>query len=321
MGKDPAFLFYPGDYVGGTMGMTFEEKGAYVDLLMLQFHRGRLPEHLIIRVVGNDLWGAIRIKFKKDDSELWFNERLEIEQNKRKKYSESRRKNRSNTDIKTHNKSDDNKTNIYIIKDNEADTIKIGASVNPKNRLSTLKYRMNKDLSLVAVFENFTLKDEKDIHKYFVDFNVNGDWFDLDEKVVIDYISLTYEKHMSQHMENENENKDKDINKNIYNDIISHLNKIAGTKYKPTAKETQSLIKARLNSGFEKEDFIKVLDNMSIWLKDPKMISYYRPVTLFGTKFESYLNKKSINQTTKYSETTRQNIETGKNWLKGGEGE
>jgi len=26
MSKDPAFLFYPNDYIGGTMGMTFEEK-------------------------------------------------------------------------------------------------------------------------------------------------------------------------------------------------------------------------------------------------------------------------------------------------------
>ena len=27
MAKDPAFLFYPGDWLGGTMGMTLEEKG------------------------------------------------------------------------------------------------------------------------------------------------------------------------------------------------------------------------------------------------------------------------------------------------------
>jgi len=38
MAKDPAFLFYPNDYIGGTMGMTFEEKGAYIELLMLQFN-------------------------------------------------------------------------------------------------------------------------------------------------------------------------------------------------------------------------------------------------------------------------------------------
>lgn len=94
-------------------------------------------------------------------------------------------------------------------------------------------------------------------------------------------------------MENENENTNTNINKNIYNDIISHLNKIAGTKYKSTSKETQRLIDARLNSGFTKDDFIIVINNMEFWLKDEKMMDYYRPQTLFGTKFESYLNKKT----------------------------
>jgi hypothetical protein len=47
MSKDPAFLFYPNDYIGGTMGMTFEEKGAYMELLMLQFNRGHMTTHMI----------------------------------------------------------------------------------------------------------------------------------------------------------------------------------------------------------------------------------------------------------------------------------
>ena len=47
MAKDPAFLFYPNDYIGGTMGMTFEEKGAYIELLMLQFNRGHMTTHMI----------------------------------------------------------------------------------------------------------------------------------------------------------------------------------------------------------------------------------------------------------------------------------
>jgi uncharacterized protein YdaU (DUF1376 family) len=39
MAKDPAFLFYPTDWLGGTMGMTFEQKGAYMNFLMLQFNK------------------------------------------------------------------------------------------------------------------------------------------------------------------------------------------------------------------------------------------------------------------------------------------
>ena len=94
MSKDPAFLFYPNDYIGGTMGMTFEEKGAYMEVLMMQFNRGHMTEHMIGQTIGQ-LWVNIKDKFDKDDKGLYFNKRLEEEQIKRKKYSESRRNNKS----------------------------------------------------------------------------------------------------------------------------------------------------------------------------------------------------------------------------------
>lgn len=94
MAKDPAFLFYPNDYIGGTMGMTFEEKGAYMELLMMQFNRGHMTSHMIGQTIGQ-LWDTIQVKFKQDDQGLWFNERLEVEQGKRRKYTESRRNNTS----------------------------------------------------------------------------------------------------------------------------------------------------------------------------------------------------------------------------------
>jgi hypothetical protein len=40
MSKDPAFLFYPGDWLGGTMHMHRISRACYFDLLMLQFNRG-----------------------------------------------------------------------------------------------------------------------------------------------------------------------------------------------------------------------------------------------------------------------------------------
>jgi len=92
MAKDPAFLFYPGDYVSGTMGMTFEEKGAYMDLLMLQFNRGHMNTHMIQHTVGH-LWDQVKCKFIQDDEGLWFNVRLDFEKDKRKTFTESRRNN------------------------------------------------------------------------------------------------------------------------------------------------------------------------------------------------------------------------------------
>ena len=92
MAKDPAFLFYPNDYIGGTMGMSFAEKGAYIEVLMMQFNQGHMTSHMIGQVIGQ-LWDNIKHKFMKDDNELWYNERLDIEQNKRKSFSNSRRNN------------------------------------------------------------------------------------------------------------------------------------------------------------------------------------------------------------------------------------
>ena len=94
MAKDPAFLFYPNDYIGGTMGMTFEEKGAYIDLLMTQFNRGHMTDHMIGQIVGQ-LWVNIKVKFRQDQKGLWYNERLDEEKIKRQNYTKSRNNNLS----------------------------------------------------------------------------------------------------------------------------------------------------------------------------------------------------------------------------------
>lgn len=74
--------------------------------------------------------------------------------------------------------------------------------------------------------------------------------------------------------------------------IINHLNSVSGSKYRESTKATKHHIEARLNEKFSREDFKKVIDiKSSQWLADPQMQKYLRPETLFGTKFESYLNE------------------------------
>lgn len=76
-----------------------------------------------------------------------------------------------------------------------------------------------------------------------------------------------------------------------YKDIISYLNEKAGKNYKASSRKTKDLIDARLKEGFTLEDFKIVIDNKCAqWLHDAKMQEYLRPSTLFGTKFEEYLN-------------------------------
>ena len=82
-----------------------------------------------------------------------------------------------------------------------------------------------------------------------------------------------------------------DNKRDIYTRVCSRLNQKAGTSYKPTSKATQRHINARLAEGYTVEDFITVIDKKCAeWLHDQKMRAYLRPETLFGPKFEGYLN-------------------------------
>lgn len=77
-----------------------------------------------------------------------------------------------------------------------------------------------------------------------------------------------------------------------YTEIVAALNEALGTSYRPTSKKTRQLIHARWAEGFRFPDFEAVIDTMAAaWVDDPKMSAYLRPETLFGPKFESYLNR------------------------------
>ena len=98
--------------------------------------------------------------------------------------------------------------------------------------------------------------------------------------------------------ENLKENNTKDLNNtsNIpYVEIVTYLNGVAGKQYRHSTRKTKDLIKARWNEGFRLDDFKKVVDIKALeWKNDKKMNQYLRPETLFGTKFESYLNQKTV---------------------------
>lgn len=83
----------------------------------------------------------------------------------------------------------------------------------------------------------------------------------------------------------------------IYKSITSYLNEKAGTSYKASSKKTKSLIHARLSEGFTVEDFKKVIDNKCADWLGTDYAQYLRPATIFGTKFESYLNAPIKKQT------------------------
>ncbi|MFA7051173.1 MAG: conserved phage C-terminal domain-containing protein, partial [Bacilli bacterium] len=82
------------------------------------------------------------------------------------------------------------------------------------------------------------------------------------------------------------------ISVDIYQQIVEELNDKAGKQYRWNTPETKALIRARLNDGFSPEDFKKVIFIKSKqWLGDEKFTPYLRPKTLFGSKFEGYLQE------------------------------
>lgn len=78
-----------------------------------------------------------------------------------------------------------------------------------------------------------------------------------------------------------------------YKEIIDYLNKKSGKKFKHNTTKTKDFIKARWNQGFRLEDFKKVIDIKTAEWLNTDSDKYLRPETLFGNKFEGYLNQKA----------------------------
>ena len=80
----------------------------------------------------------------------------------------------------------------------------------------------------------------------------------------------------------------------IHKDVIDYLNDKIGARYKASSAINKRLIDARVKEGYTLDDFKRVIDNKVFsWSQDQKMSKYLRPQTLFGTKFESYLNERA----------------------------
>jgi uncharacterized phage protein (TIGR02220 family) len=93
-------------------------------------------------------------------------------------------------------------------------------------------------------------------------------------------------------------NKDLTTNKNDKTErreevknIIDFLNDKSGSNFKHTTATTQKHISARLKEGFVLDDFEKVIVIKVDEWSGTDYEKFIRPETLFGNKFESYLNQ------------------------------
>lgn len=77
-----------------------------------------------------------------------------------------------------------------------------------------------------------------------------------------------------------------------YGAVVDYLNSKAGTRYKHSSEDTRKHIRARVNDGYTIDDFKAVIDRKVEEWKGTEWEKFLRPSTLFGSKFESYLNQK-----------------------------
>lgn len=137
-----------------------------------------------------------------------------------------------------------------------------------------------------------------------------------------------FKRHIKQNFKDNNTSINTINNNNIYSQedgkneeivisVINYLNEKADKNYKSTTQKTKSLINARIKEGFTLDDFKKVINTKTQqWKLSADMNRYLRPETLFGNKFESYLqenNSKSVNMTNYSNKRNQPNI---KNELK-----
>ena len=85
-----------------------------------------------------------------------------------------------------------------------------------------------------------------------------------------------------------------------YSEIISYLNEKTGRSFR-TTEAHKRFIKARWNEDYKLDDFKKVVDNkVADWtgktINGQPAEKYLQPSTLFGTKFDNYLNQAPMHQ-------------------------
>lgn len=81
---------------------------------------------------------------------------------------------------------------------------------------------------------------------------------------------------------------------NLTKEVINYLNEKCGMKYRCNSGYIARLIKARYNDGFtDISDYKTVIDKKCQQWLGTDLEKYLRPDTLFGVKFEVYLNEMS----------------------------
>lgn len=155
----------------------------------------------------------------------------------------------------------------------------IETEVKRANGSPTVHYKVNMDELSVSILNKLKERNQT---------NLSND-------TEVSSVSLTVDDTVDE--QTVDSNKSGNPTRTPYKEIIDYLNEKTGRKYKHTAKLNRRVIKARMNEGYTIEDFKTVIDKKTAkWIKDKKMEEFLRPETLFGNKFDRYLNESNVAQ-------------------------
>ena len=96
---------------------------------------------------------------------------------------------------------------------------------------------------------------------------------------------------------------------NQIKEIINYLNFVTDSNYRTSTNKNRTLITARLNEGYTTDDFKRVIDKKYKEWKGTDWEKFVRPSTLFGNKFEEYLNQKGTEKKGNASKNTFTDIQ------------
>lgn len=172
----------------------------------------------------------------------------------------------------------------------------------PKDRYHKTVYQDNKKKLELSETKQYRLvtrssivqdtKSKQDVYNMDTDCIQDVNKVYTEDKLSKDKLSKDNNIDKLSSSENSDTEPEKKSQKIPYEKIIDYLNRKTNSHYRPTSKATKRLIKARYNEGFTDADFKTVIDKKCTeWLQDANMAQYLRPETLFGTKFEAYLNQ------------------------------
>lgn len=75
---------------------------------------------------------------------------------------------------------------VYLIKDEDNNTLKIGFSKNPKSRLKQLQIATSNKLNLIYMIDGQVQEDEKEMHNFFSHLKISSEWF-INDNSIIEY--------------------------------------------------------------------------------------------------------------------------------------